>query len=257
MLTAITTVVIYYFQTDLPTWLPAHPIESSHDAREIAEALSTPPTHLSSVMRFNLYHWQTLIAGFFAFFGGLSALVAAYMGAQALREQTASSQRLAQREIIRQRGIRNHDRNQKERQFAAAIYCEISDLVNSMKAAHNGGNIAIIEGEISCRAFIDNVKTQEEIHPIFDAIRADIGIMPVNISTNVIRFYSKERWMVRRILEIKSDASRSLVTGPRIIELANEMVYRIGEVLESGDITLSALEAKFHLESETSVQQVA
>ncbi|WP_137106073.1 hypothetical protein [Azospirillum argentinense] len=78
--------VVPHLQNPLPRieWAD----DSKPDAREVASALATPPAHLHDPFWQRLYHWQSLIAGLLAFAGGLGALGAAFVGANAIREQT-------------------------------------------------------------------------------------------------------------------------------------------------------------------------
>nr|WP_295827958.1 hypothetical protein [uncultured Azospirillum sp.] len=255
-ITVITTGVIYFFQTDVPTWLPAHPIESSNDAREIAEALSTPPTHLMNIMRFSLYHWQTLIAGLLAFFGGLGALAAAYIGAQALKEQTASSQKLAHSEVIRQEKIRTGDKIRQERQVAAALYCEIRNLVGHINIAHQNSLHVHKEGDDDDhREYMNSIMSYDDIHLLFDAMRGQIGLLPVDIGAKIIDFYYQERWISRSILEYKNEMLNSMIDSKIIRVFVGDIAFKANELIEAGNDALKALDEQFNLTKETAIRE--
>lgn len=89
------------FSNQLPQWRAT--FNSTSDARELASALSTPPSHVQDPFWQRLYHWQTLIAGFLGFLGAATAVVAAWIGARAVIRATEHQVRAEQERDERRR----------------------------------------------------------------------------------------------------------------------------------------------------------
>ncbi|MGY0779849.1 hypothetical protein ACW7BC_18320 [Azospirillum argentinense] len=181
---ALVTVLVLSIPADVPGWLATYPIDASADSREIAAALSTPPTHLQRPLSYALYHWQTLIAGVLAFVGGITAFGAAFVGAHALREQT-------ERQINFEKERVENDANDQRRQIASALagemrsFKEMIEIRTLSKVCAEAANA--IRFGFSVPAVAD---MRGEYFRVFGAIGDKLGLLPVPFPGDVARVYA-------------------------------------------------------------------
>lgn len=244
---------VLFIPADVKDWKPTYPQGvsvgardvASVDAREIAAALSTPPTHLAQPMKYALYHWQSLIAGVLAFFGGIAAFGAAFIGSQALRHQTDEMVKATreaaekQADAVRRQAEENttavqaqilatekhiaEEEERRRRNVAAAISGEILSLIHAIDRRE----MIDMFGEMVNKARngkIENISfpVANNYFPIFDAVCQEIGSLPGALPIGIVSFYTRARGIV--------DTMRGLSNGAYDTKSA-ESVARIAEAV--------------------------
>ncbi|SMH30602.1 hypothetical protein [Azospirillum agricola] len=248
-ITGLMVWIVYYFPAEGAGagWFPTYATDASADAKEIAAALSTPPTHLVQPMKYALYHWQTLIAGVLAFFGGLSALAAAYVGALELRSQTNANRDIAEKNI---NSVTDQLDYQKSKDAAAsrdeikgvcrAFHAEVFHLYDRiyrsgiysylMKCKPTRAEMRFM----TKRVFVDNVEP-----PMFDSLRNSVGKLPDQIPKQIVVFYSAYRDYRLALSSLKSGVTpieaddQALAAHGGLLSFLEAMIFFAPPLLKS------------------------
>ncbi|WP_143272017.1 hypothetical protein [Azospirillum brasilense] len=249
----VLTFLVVLIPAKVGGWVATYPVDAGADAREIAAALSTPPTHLAQPMQFALYHWQTLIAGVLAFWGGLAAFLAAFVGAQALREQTnrmahvtreAAQQNLyaiqLQLEAQERRDVRT--RQFELQQLASAFHAEISSIHGQAKEKaaikmFERAGVSLDE----FKKFLDVVFTDTGRPEVYDSLRDKIGCFPNDTPTKIVKFYDSVQGLSLSIHNIKSGSVT--ISSEDLARSASKVLHkREQQVVLYGEDVLQDLE---------------
>ncbi|GAA4247487.1 hypothetical protein GBZ26_08240 [Azospirillum formosense] len=239
----VTVGLIYMFPAEVPQWSATFPKEASPDAREIAAAISTPPTHMLRPMRFALYHWQTLIAGVLAFLGGAGAFAAAFVGAQALREQTATNAKLVREQYDLQISKEAREKEEEIAQLARTLHAEIDHIVKLVELGRAHKKLRGIRhmdaGEI--KKFLDNTFEDRVVPEVYEAVRGKIGLMPGEAPRKIVQFYKANAYFCTAVIQAKSGGidiqSSEMANG-----LRNFLIDCVDDVLSEGRKALELLD---------------
>ncbi|MBK3797889.1 hypothetical protein GAY33_01295 [Azospirillum brasilense] len=227
-------------------------LASSADAREIATALSTPPSHLADPFWKRLYHWQTLVAGVLAFIGGLAAVGAAFIGAQALKDQTnkmvAASNNAAEQNLKaiqlqldaqESRDIRS--RNFELQQLATAFHAEVTNIVDQNKDHYEGRMFQKMKGSLEDfnRAF-SGIHVDSNRPEIYDSLRDKIGIFPGEIPRQLVQLYATYASLITSMQHIK-DKKIVAEDDEDVVAICNNMQIELIQILEIGPKVLDSL----------------
>lgn len=169
---------------------------SSADAKEIANAISTPPAHLHTFFWQSIYHWQTLITGFFATISGVIVFLQ-------VQKQIRSAEKIAdddrrnsieliihQEKLARKRVFDAETR--KMISICTALICEVSVINEEFSVCIKHWNNITSNPE---RSFMKKHKDIEFTSLAFERYMDDIGNLSESVQGILFSVYSRAlRW---------------------------------------------------------------
>ena len=233
---ALLAVAVLHIPAEIPGWLAEYPFDASADAREMAAALSTPPTHLRQPLQYALYHWQTLIAGALAYLGGMAAIAGAgalvystwkQIGEQRrAEEKKEADRRIGFQFIILEEVIRIY----RQAKFAEAnIYCLKEEFNVAESPQKEGAAVAALWSQLP--------KEVEE----FNLTPDDFTALGHDDAAHV-------REIARRLSEFSDDASfkRELHADYDAVGAADfdELAGKVSHIANLAHVLLVALQAR-------------